>query len=60
MEQLDQAERTRIAENARKKFVANQAINHPDALVYVQEGESNEDGRGISIQVWLPRNPEIT
>lgn len=58
MDILTQTERSEIAENARRKLKANQAVNHRDALVYVQEGEPNEDGRGISIQVWLPRNPE--
>jgi hypothetical protein len=55
MSDLDQNERTRIAENARRKLLANKAVNHPDSEVHIDERVWTMDGRQtLHITVYLP------
>lgn len=52
---LDQTERTKIAENARRKLEANKAVNHRDSIVHVHPWKSDQDGRRtVQITVYLP------
>jgi len=55
MPDLDQEERTFIAQNARYKLEANKAVNHPDAQVIIQSAITGLDGvETIRIVVVLP------